>query len=109
MSNNKELTAPITIPAELHSTQIATFLTGLSAWNQEHAQTLEELYWGYCRDTGSKASVPGRIDFSSFMFLDCRTGIELRERLQTERKAHVPTSPRAKIRQPAPSTRDGNN
>lgn len=109
MKNNQTISAQIIMPAELHSAQISTFLSGLAVWNQAHAQTIEELYWGYCRDRDREVSVPGLISFSSYMFFECKAGFDLCHRLQAERKADMTISPGGQNHQPAPSTRGENN
>lgn len=97
MSKSKELTAPILIPAELSFDQITTYWSQLAAWNLKHSCTMEELYRDYCHSRGLEASVPGCLHFTSFMFLECRAGIDLRHRLHAELKFRKAGGPSASI------------
>ena len=84
MKNNR-ITAPIIMPAELRPEEFAPYFSALAGWVGKNPQNLEGVFQDYRTDTKSENSPKARMEFFSFMFLECQAGIGFLRTLRRNR------------------------
>lgn len=82
---NKRTAALITIPADLRLEEFAAYFSALAEWARPNPENLEVLFNDFRANVKSDDSVQARMKFSSYLFFECKAGIDFLATLKRKR------------------------